>query len=220
MARIRSIHPGLFTDEAFVSLTADAQVFLMGIWTEADDQGAFEWKPLTLRMRLRPTKDGPVDDLLDELEAAKFICRYAVNNRQYGAIRNFRKYQRPKSPNAVHPITDEIRNYVGLTQSISEMTTDEAPSIPRKEEFPPQMEEVGGGKEEKKDIRAVAKATRPSGGLFDEFWKAYPRSKQRSEAAGPRSSSISTSAVPTRCRSRPARPRSAEPAAHTCCAPA
>ncbi len=73
MARIRSIHPGLFTDEAFVSLTADAQVFLMGIWTEADDQGAFEWKPLTLRMRLRPTKDGPVDDLLDELEAAKFI---------------------------------------------------------------------------------------------------------------------------------------------------
>ena len=31
MARIRSIHPGLFTDEKFVVLSEPAQVFFMGL---------------------------------------------------------------------------------------------------------------------------------------------------------------------------------------------
>ena len=120
MARIRSVHPGIFTDEAFVSLSSDAQVFLIGIWTECDDQGVFEWKPLTLRMRLRPTKDGAVDALLSEMVAANCVRRYELSGRQYGAVRNFRKYQRPKKPNAIHPITDEIRTYVALIAPSSE----------------------------------------------------------------------------------------------------
>src|ERR1700722_3074478 len=105
MARIRSVHPGLFTDEAFMGLSSDAQVFLIGLWTEADDQGMFEWKPLTLRMRLRPTKDGDVDPILSELEAAQCIKMFEISGRKYGAIRNFRKFQKPKTPNAIHPIT-------------------------------------------------------------------------------------------------------------------
>src|SRR4051794_19179480 len=39
-ARIRSIHPRLFTDEAFVSCLPLARLLLLGIWTEADDHGA------------------------------------------------------------------------------------------------------------------------------------------------------------------------------------
>ena len=140
MARIRSIHPGLFTDEAFVSISADAQVFLMGLWTEADDQGLFEWKPVTLRMRLRPTKDGSVDGLLEELRAANFIQGYELGGRQYGAVRNFRKYQRPKKPNSVHPITEEIRTYVGLSNASSELS-------PQREDGGDKMEEEGGGGE-------------------------------------------------------------------------
>ncbi len=41
MARIRSIHPGLFTDEAFMALSLLARVVLPGLWTECDDQGVF-----------------------------------------------------------------------------------------------------------------------------------------------------------------------------------
>ena len=41
---------------------------------------------------------------------------------------------------------------------------------------PPETEADTETKSEKKDIRAVAKATRPAGGeAFDEFWKAYPK---------------------------------------------
>lgn len=161
MARIRSIHPGLFTDEAFVSLSTDAQVLLFGLYTEADDQGVFEWKPLTLRMRLRPTKDGAIDPMLSEMEAANIIIKYEINGRHYGAIRNFRKYQRPKKPNAIHPINDEIRTYVALTAPSSELEDVEDEVIPQKGEIAPQMEDVGDKMKEVGDLPSLRSGTSP-----------------------------------------------------------
>jgi hypothetical protein len=155
MARIRSVHPGLFTDEAFAGLSCDAQMLLIGIWTEADDQGVFEWKPVTLRMRLRPTKDGAVEPLLAELVEGDCIRQFEVAGRKYGAVRNFRKYQRPKKPNAVHPMTPEIGIYVALNGVSSEPDDDEGEAstepktvkptpVPPKGEIAPQMEDGGG----------------------------------------------------------------------------
>jgi len=116
MARIRSIHPGLFTDEAFAPLSSDAQMLLIGIWTEADDQGVFEWKPLTLRMRLRPAKDGDVNALLDEIVASNSVKRFEVEGKSYGAVRNFRKWQRPEKPKHVHTLPQDLRGYVGIPE--------------------------------------------------------------------------------------------------------
>lgn len=144
MARIRSVHPGIFTDEQFASLSDGAQVFYFGLLTEADDQGIFEWKPATLRMRLRPCKDGGVESLLAELESAEKIAPYEINGRKYGAIRNFRKFQRPKSPNALHPTTPQWRIYVGLEEPSAEMERDEVPPFPPNGEKSPQMEDGGG----------------------------------------------------------------------------
>lgn len=119
MSRIRSIHPGMFTDEDFVGLSCDAQIFLIGLWCEADDQGVFEMKPVTLRTRLRPCKDGPVEPLLDELKAANWWKPFSVKGKQYGALRNFRKWQRPKTPNAIHPLPRELVDYVQLNYKAS-----------------------------------------------------------------------------------------------------
>lgn len=161
MPRIRSIHPGLFTDEAFVSVSDAAQIFYIGLLTEADDQGVFEWKPVTLKMRLRPASLSPVDGLLAELEEVQRIVHYEIAGRQYGAIRNFRKFQRPKSPNALHPITEHIRIYVGLSPSISEMPLAQPPLIPPNGEISPQMEEVGCRREERKSSEANASGGKP-----------------------------------------------------------
>lgn len=162
MARIRSIHPGLFTDEAFMSLSSDAQVFLIGLWTEADDQGVFEWKPMTLRVRLRPARDGDVDSLLAEISAVNAIMQFESGGKTYGAIRNFRKYQRPKSPSAVHPLPDDFRIYVGLTPSISETTRVKQPPFPQKGEMSPQMEEGGDNRRRKEEEGKKEDAT-PNG---------------------------------------------------------
>jgi hypothetical protein len=125
MARIRSIHPGFWTDETLASLSDAAALFYIGLLNEADDNGVFEWKPLTLRMRLRPTKDGSVEALLAELAGQNVICRYELDGRQYGAVRNFCRYQKPKFPRAVHPVSEAIAAYVGSRRAIPERSGDD-----------------------------------------------------------------------------------------------
>lgn len=115
-ARIRSIHPGLFTDEALSGISEAAVLFLIGLLTEADDHGVFEWKPKQLRIRLRPARDGDVDPLLSELIEAKAIRPFmGEDSRQYGAIRNFCKWQRPQRPVYHFPLPDHLQDWVKAT---------------------------------------------------------------------------------------------------------
>jgi hypothetical protein len=144
MARIRSLHPGFFTDERLVATSIEARMLFLGLGVEADDKGIFEWKPVTLKMRLFPADNIDVNEHLGELVEAGVICAYEMDGRKLGAIRNFRRHQRPKTPNDVHPITPEIGKYVGLSQPVSETQPPEQPPFPPKGEKPPQMEDGGG----------------------------------------------------------------------------
>lgn len=117
MARIRSIDPGLYTDEAYMTLTIEAPlgcVLLTGLWAEADDQGVFEWKPLTLKARILPAVSADVAALLDTLVGLKLIQQFSADGRAYGAIRSFRRWQRPEKPKNVYPLPVELRSYVHL----------------------------------------------------------------------------------------------------------
>ena len=114
MARIRSIHPGIFTDEAFLELSDAARVLVFGLWCEADDNGVFEWKVKTLKARIRPVDSENVNELLAELVGNNFLLRFEADGKSYGAIRNFRRYQRPKKPKGWHPLPEDVAVYVGL----------------------------------------------------------------------------------------------------------
>ena len=57
---------------------------------------------------------------MSELLHAKQIETFTENGYVYGAISNFRRWQRPKKPNAIHPLPDEFRTYVGLEAVSSE----------------------------------------------------------------------------------------------------
>lgn len=148
MARIRSQHPGIFTDEAYMTLSFAARELLRGLWAQADDQGVFDWKPMTLKVRIFPADTVDLDALLAELAAANFIHAYQVEGRRFGAVRNFMKYQRPRKPSYVHPLPDELRGYVGMPG---------AEPVPHRygtgTVLPPQREEEGkeGEKEEEKE---------------------------------------------------------------------
>ena len=166
MARIRSLHPGFFTDERLVSTSLQARLLFLGIGVEADDKGVFEWKPVTLKMRLFPADNIDVASHLAELVDAGVVMSYEMEGRKYGAIRNFRKHQRPKTPNNVHPITPEVGTYVGLGLPPSEDGEPDGGPFPPKGEKPPQMEDVGGrrGKEEKPSgFSGRASARKPNG---------------------------------------------------------
>lgn len=156
MARIRSIHPSFFTDEAVVSCGPLARILYVGLWTDADDQGLFEWKPLQIKMRLLPGDNADAGALLDELTDAGLIAELTAGGKRLGAIRDFRAYQRPKKPNAVHVLPVEWRTFVGLGDASSEEvpSEDDNSSEPVGNQFgtgsekPSQMED--GGEDEGK----------------------------------------------------------------------
>jgi len=152
MSRIRSIHPGFFTDEDIVSVSMAARMLFLGLGVEADDKGIFEWKPLTLKMRIFPADSIEVAPLLDELHAAGKVLAYEIDGKRFGAIGNFAKYQRPKSPNDIHPATDEALEFTGHSEKKiphkeeakphnGEMNGVKVAPFPQKGEIPPQMEE-------------------------------------------------------------------------------
>lgn len=159
MSRIRSVHPGFFTDEDLVSVSFAARLLFIGLGVEADDKGVFEWKPLTIKMRIFPADNVDAAALLAELETIGAIKSYDVAGKKYGAIRNFRRFQKPKTPNDIYPAPREILAFVGL---VSEMDEGDEPSFPQKGEtlpqngeIAPQMEE-GGGRGEEEGVKAYA----------------------------------------------------------------
>lgn len=145
MARIRSIHPGIFTDESFMSASAHARLLIIGIWTEAFDDGVFEWKPLTLKARIFPVDAVDVAGLLEELSALGFIKRFETAGKAYGAIRNFQRFQRPKKPNSSGALPDQLTDYVGASGTCSEPVRNQ---FGTSTENPPQMEDGGDNRED------------------------------------------------------------------------
>lgn len=159
MSRIRSVHPGFFTDEDLVSVSFAARLLFIGLGVEADDKGVFEWKPLTIKMRIFPADNVDAAALLAELETIGAIKSYDVAGKKYGAIRNFRRFQKPKTPNDIYPAPREILAFVGL---VSEMDEGDEPSFPQKGETLPQNGEIapqmedGGGRGEEEGVKAYA----------------------------------------------------------------
>ncbi|WOF74157.1 hypothetical protein QMT40_001804 [Parvibaculaceae bacterium PLY_AMNH_Bact1] len=183
MARIRSIHPQLWTNERFVQVSTGARLLLLGLGNEADDKGVFEWKPTTLKMRIFPADSCDVEAFLDELTTVDLVRSYELEGCKYGAIRNFRKHQRPKKPNDIHSMPSEFRTYVGLEAASSEPTSDNGATIPRKAETNHQMED--GGEDEGEGGKKSGGATAPDYAFqgdvirltradFDRWQSAYP----------------------------------------------
>jgi hypothetical protein len=144
-----------------MSLSAFARLLYIGLWTEAYDDGVFEWKPLTLKARIFPVDNVDMVALLAELVASDCIAERG----KYGLIRNFRHYQRPKKPNSSGVLSEQDQEYVGLVPN----------QFPTGSEISPQMED-GGGNREDEDIPPVAP---PGGGAgsFEELERAYPKSR-------------------------------------------
>lgn len=145
MARIRSVHPGLSTDEAFMAMTPYAMAAWPILWTECDDHGVFEWKPLVLKARILPATQIDFTSLLDEWLQLECVISFEINGKKYGVVKNFCRYQRPKKPAYRFPLPDQFHNFVGLKPSITEPVPNQ---FPTGGEIPPQREDVGGNMED------------------------------------------------------------------------
>lgn len=180
MSRIRSVHPGFFRDDRLVPCSAFARLLFIGLGVEADDKGIFEWKPVTLKMSIFPGDNIDIAALLAELVEADAIRQFEVAGKRYGAIRNFRKYQKPKTPNDVHPMADGISEYVSLPPKV-ETDAAERAAFPQNGENRFQMEDGGGVEEDEKE----SPPSPPEGDarrLYDAlvgFYPSTPNTKAR-----------------------------------------
>ncbi len=153
MARIRSIHPGMASDEAYMSMSMAAKAAWPLLWTECDDHGAFEWKPIVLKARIFPADAIDFAALLEEYAKLGCIQMVEVEGKPVGLIRNFCRYQRPKKPNYRFTLSAPMQKYVGLSVDISATSAEPVPNQSGTDtEKSPQMEEEGGkGKKEEKN---------------------------------------------------------------------
>lgn len=107
MARIRSCNPEQWTDDDFVSCSPLARLLALGLRNFADDNGVFEWNPTKLKMRILPADNADMPALLAELVATRQVHHYTALGKDYGIIRSFTSYQRPKFPTFQHPFPTE-----------------------------------------------------------------------------------------------------------------
>lgn len=165
MARIRSTHPGQWTSGDFLECSPLARLLTLALRNVADDHGAFRWKPTTLKAECLPGDNCEIAALLEELVRNNQVIKYSMDGKEYGLIKDFTQWQRPKKPKYVHPVPDWF-------STGAEPVQDEEENEP---EISPQRKEVGGRREEiEESIQPVAKAT-ASSSRFDEFWKEYPK---------------------------------------------
>ncbi len=169
MARIRSVHPGILTDEDWVSVSPAARWLGLGLMMEADDQGIFEWKPVQIKVRILPGDNADVVALLGELEQANIVKKFEHGGRLFGVLRNFMRFQRPKRLKITHHLPPELAQFAGLTAEMADSEGDE------QEECPPDDENNSSSGGQMADSEAIKPHPSPPKSRF---------SPQREEGGG------------------------------------
>ena len=97
MARIRTIKPDFFRHEELFELECETgmpiRVAFAGLWTAADKEGRFEWKPRMLKLDCLPYDEIDFSRVLDALWTRGFIERYIVQGVEYGFIPSWKEHQ-------------------------------------------------------------------------------------------------------------------------------
>lgn len=97
MARIRSIKPEFFKHEALHDLEAECglplRLAFAGLWTQADREGRFAWRPRRLKTDILPYDDVDFAKILDALERGGFVQRFDFEGQMYGFIPSWHQHQ-------------------------------------------------------------------------------------------------------------------------------
>lgn len=97
MARIRTIKPEFFRHEelyaAEIQSRLPLRVAFAGLFTVADREGRFKWKPTQIKFDVLPYDDLDFAHVLNALAAYGFIVKYEVDGKTYGAIPSFKDHQ-------------------------------------------------------------------------------------------------------------------------------
>jgi hypothetical protein len=97
MARIRTIKPAFFRHRDLYLLEQQSgfpvRVAFAGLWTVADREGRFRWRPEELKLDCLPFDEVDFAEVLAVLQGAGFVRKYAVEGKDYGCIPSWAEHQ-------------------------------------------------------------------------------------------------------------------------------
>jgi hypothetical protein len=151
VARIRSTHPGQWTSGDFLECSPLARLLALAVRNVADDHGVFRWKPTTLKAECLPADNCDIVALLEELVRNNQVVRYSVDGKEYGIIKDFTQWQRPKKPKYIHPVPNWFSTSTELEDDHAPIDTAQVEvQSPTSTEEAPQRKEVGGRREKER----------------------------------------------------------------------
>jgi uncharacterized phage protein (TIGR02220 family) len=93
VARIRSIKPDFWTDDALTECSLPARLLFIGTWNFADDAGNLDRSAKQIKARVFPVDNIDCEPLIQELIAHNLLKEYTVDQKKYLHIRGFNKHQ-------------------------------------------------------------------------------------------------------------------------------
>jgi hypothetical protein len=122
MARIRQLKPEFWTDDKVASLSRDARLLFLGLWTEADDDGRLVDSAKLLAGSLFPFDDDvtpkKLGTWLEEVVDQGLVIRYRRGAASYLHIVNFKRHQKIAHPrrSSLPPPEDDPSNAGGTRE--------------------------------------------------------------------------------------------------------
>jgi len=149
MGRIRNIKPEFFIHEQLFELEQQTglplRLAFIGLWTQADRDGRFAWRPRALKTQILPYDDVDFSRVLNALATRGFLVKYAsfsgippdTGGCEYGWIPAFKDHQfinnkekpstlpDPKKCNIIEDVTREPRvSHAMTTRGVKDIDID------------------------------------------------------------------------------------------------
>jgi hypothetical protein len=184
MARIRTIKPNLFRHEGLFEIEAKSglpiRVAWMGLFTVADREGRFEWKPKILKLDILPWDDVPFEEVLKTLLGAGFLEQYEVNGKLYGYIPTWHLHQTVHHTESKSRLPDPPpKGHRELTGNHGDLTVN-APGDSRKEKEKEKEKEKNidqGAEDRERDLGHLrCPSVKPKFDL-ESIYQGYPRKR-------------------------------------------
>lgn len=181
MARIRTVKPELFRHEGLFELERDTglpvRIAFIGLFTAADRDGCFKWRPRELQLDVMPYEQIDFSRVLDALGTRGFLVKYRVDDAWFGLIPTFRKHQviNNRERASELPSIDESHEIFNFNNN--DLPTREQRVIDASPTRHGNVQGEGKGREGKGTGRE-REVGKPTTTDFEEsfgvFWKIYP----------------------------------------------
>jgi hypothetical protein len=117
MPRIRSIKPEFFQHADLYDAEAESglplRIAFIGLWTQCDREGRFEWRPRQLKLNTLPYDECDFSAVMDTLEKHGFVERYEVDGKVYGCVPSWLRHQCPNSREPSSTIPAQYQDSTG-----------------------------------------------------------------------------------------------------------